>query len=194
MELKDAIYGRRSVRKFTDEKVSDEVIKEIINAGMWAPSGVNLQPWYYVVIQSEENMDKLKEMMNKVALKNRAHLEERFAAHPEVVKSTLNFVSNLGNAPVAILAFRDKPDYTYALQDSGIIQSIAASVENMLLRAFDLGVYSCWMTAPTQADMAAEIRDIFADGHGELVCMAVLGYPANIPAAPKRKEGKFMII
>lgn len=42
METKDAIYGRRSVRKYTDEPVSDEDLMEVINAGLMAPSGINL--------------------------------------------------------------------------------------------------------------------------------------------------------
>ena len=45
MELKEAIYGRRSVRKFSDKRISDEDLQEILDAGLWAPSAVNLQPW-----------------------------------------------------------------------------------------------------------------------------------------------------
>lgn len=102
----------------------------------------------------------------------------------------------MGNAPVAVLAFRDKPDYSWALQDEGIVQSIAASMENLLLSAYDHGVSSCWLTAPAQAHMTGEIRDEFAPGHGELVAIAVLGYAADgfNPKAPKRKEGKYTFI
>ena len=56
MELKEAIYGRRSVRKYSDRMVEDDVLKEIMDAAMWAPSGVNLQPWYYVVVRTPESM------------------------------------------------------------------------------------------------------------------------------------------
>ena len=134
--------------------------------------------------------------MAEVSNRNRAHLEERFSSHPEVVKSTLGFIETLGNAPVVVLAFRDKPDYSWALQDEGIVQSIAASMENLILSAYDHGIYSCWMTAPAQANMTADIRDEFAPGHGELLCMTVLGYAdeANVPKAPKRKADKYVII
>lgn len=196
MELKDCIYGRRAVRKYTSQRISDEMLEEILDAAMWAPSGVNLQPWYYVVIRSWEKMERFRQIMLDVAERNREHLEDRFQAHPDVVESTLKFLRSMGNAPVAVLAFRDKPDYSWALQDEGVVQSIAASMENLLLSAYDHGISSCWMTAPVQAHMEEAIRDEFAPGHGNLLSMAVLGYAEkeDIPAAPKRKPDKFRLV
>ena len=120
----------------------------------------------------------------------------RFAKHPEVVKDTVSFIESMGDAPVVVLAFRDKPDYSWALQDEGIVQSIGAAMENLLLSAYDHGIASCWMTAPAQAHMTAAIRDEFAPGHGELLCMAVLGYAAEDEAAkpPKRKADKYIFV
>ncbi len=194
MEFKDVIYGRRSVRSFEPKAIDDEILTEIIDAGLWAPSGVNLQPWYFVVIRSAEQLSRYKEYMAKVAEKNKAHLEKRFSDHPDVVSSTLSFMETLGDAPAVVLAFRDKPDYSYALQDEGIVESVGAAMENIVLSAYDHGIASCWMTAPVQANMTAAIRDEFAPGHGELVCMAVLGYAKKIPDAPKRKGNKFVLI
>ncbi len=196
MELKDAIYGRRSVRKFSSQPIADDVLAEIVDAGLWAPSGVNLQPWYFVVIRTPEKVERYREIMREVAKRNRPHLEERFAAHPEVVNNTVSFLETMGGAPVVVLAFRDKPDYSWALQDEGIVQSIGAAMENLLLSAYDHGIASCWLTAPAQAKMTGEIRDEFAPGHGELLCMAVLGYAAEDKPqkAPKRKADKVIMI
>ena len=41
MEFKDVVYGRRSVRRFKDTPVDDKILKEIVDAALWAPSGVN---------------------------------------------------------------------------------------------------------------------------------------------------------
>ena len=184
MEFKDVVYGRRSVRKFKDTPVDDKILKEIVDAALWAPSGVNLQPWYYVVIRTPEKMTRLKEMMSVVSDRDRPHLEERFSAHPEVVKTTLSFISTLGGAPAVVLAFRDKPDYTWALLDEGVVQSVAASMENLVL------------SAANQAHMTKDLRDEFAPGHGELVGIIALGYNAaeEAPKAPKRKADKFVLI
>ena len=72
MEFKDVIYGRRSVREYSDKKIDDGVLKEILDAAMWAPSGVNIQPWYYVVIKSKEGLEKITELMEEVAIKNKS--------------------------------------------------------------------------------------------------------------------------
>ena len=58
----DVIYKRRSVRKFTDEPVSEEDIKYILEAGRWAPSGENSQGWRFIVIKDKEIIQKLGEI------------------------------------------------------------------------------------------------------------------------------------
>jgi len=194
MEFKDVVYGRRSVRKYSDRKIEEETLKEIIDAGLWAPSGINLQPWFFLVIQSEEKMAKLKEIMAEVASKSESHFKRRFANNPEVVESTVKYIANLGNAPCAILAFRDKQDYSGLINDGGLVQSISAAMENILLAAYDKGLGSCWLAVASQVDMEETIREAFAPTHGKLVCMATIGYPELIPNPPKRKEGKYEIV
>ena len=56
MELMEAIKTRRSIRKFTDELVPREKLEKIIEAAMWAPSGQNLQPWYFVALTKDEDL------------------------------------------------------------------------------------------------------------------------------------------
>ena len=56
MELMEAIKTRRSIRKFTDEPVPREKLEKIIEAAMWAPSGQNLQPWYFVALTKDEDL------------------------------------------------------------------------------------------------------------------------------------------
>ena len=67
------------------------MIKEILEDAMWAPSGVNLQPWYYVVLTSEEDMNLLKGIMAEMAGRLTPELEERFRKNPDVVKHTTGF-------------------------------------------------------------------------------------------------------
>ena len=141
MEFKDVIYGRRSVRKFSDKPVEDTVLEEIIDAALWAPSGVNLQPWYFVVIRSREKMSRFLELMEVCGERNEAHLMDRFKADPQVARDSIAFIKSLGGAPVVMLAFRGRP--SYPLTDEGIVQSIAAAMENMLLAAYDRGISAC---------------------------------------------------
>ena len=76
---------------------------------MWAPSGVNLQPWYYVVLTSEEDMNLLKGIMAEMAGRLTPELEERFRKNPDVVKHTTGFLQTLGDAPACALVFYQTP-------------------------------------------------------------------------------------
>ncbi|MEW6097389.1 MAG: nitroreductase family protein [bacterium] len=54
MDVKDAILNRRSIRKYTDELVNDEKLMEILEAARWAPSGLNNQPWRFVIVRERK--------------------------------------------------------------------------------------------------------------------------------------------
>lgn len=192
MEIKEAIYGRRSIRKYKDTPLKKEEVAEIIAAGMAAPSGVNLQPWYFVVVQSEEAMEDVKEIMKEAAIAMVPSLKERFAKHPEVVKETENFLLNLGHAPMCILAFLDKPGHKKA--ESTMIQSVAAAIQNMLLTAHGLGIGSCWMTAPLETGVDHKFQERFAPDKGDMIAMITLGYPEEERTMPRRKPNRFEIV
>ncbi|MBU4340615.1 MAG: nitroreductase family protein, partial [Euryarchaeota archaeon] len=59
MNVIEAIKSRRSVREFTDEGVTDTALEEIIDAGRWAPSGLNNQAWKFIVVRDEGTKEKL---------------------------------------------------------------------------------------------------------------------------------------
>lgn len=192
MEFSEVVFKRRSIRKYTEEAVSEEDLKFIIEAGLNAPSGVNFQPWYFVVVQSKEQMEKLCSVMGGVSDKLVDNLTERFKSHPEVAKESLAFIRQLGGAPVVILSFRHKKEYSKS--DVTIVQSISAAMENILLAAVDRGLGGCWLTAPVETMDGETLREMFAPDHGELVAIMTIGHPAHEPKPVARKEGRYKII
>ena len=60
MELKEALQKRRSVRKFKSDPISDELIKELLNAAMSGPSACNRCPWEFYVVTSESALEQLR--------------------------------------------------------------------------------------------------------------------------------------
>ncbi len=60
-ELIDTIYSRRSIRRYTEEPVSEEQIKTLLEAAMAAPSASNRKPWHFVVVTERETLDRLAE-------------------------------------------------------------------------------------------------------------------------------------
>ena len=192
MNLKDAIYGRRSVRQYQNRSVDKAIIQEILEGACMAPSGINLQPWYFLAITSEEKRNRFMSYMNETYKNFRPTLEKRFAANPEVIEETGNFLTTLGNAPVVILAFLQKSKNIG--DEAPLIMSVAAAIENMLLMAYEKGLASCLITSPVDFGPAERIRAEFAPEQGKLLGAIVLGYSDLSPKAPRRREGRFEII
>ena len=60
MDLFEAISKRRSVRKFSGEKVPNRILEKIVNAGRFAPSGYNRQPWEFIIITGHDSIERMK--------------------------------------------------------------------------------------------------------------------------------------
>lgn len=116
MEVKYALLKRRSIRKYLDKEVSDEIIEELLHAAMSGPSACNRRPWIFYVIKDQDKLNELRKA-------------SRF--------------SNM-NAPLAIVVVGDlSRSLPLQLKDFWI-QDCSAATENILLRATDLGLGSLW--------------------------------------------------
>jgi len=191
METRDTLLGRRSIRVYRPDPIPQEVLEEILEAALAAPSAINLQPWYFVAVQSPEAMDEVRAVMGGVVERFTPVLEERFRRNPEQVGITNRFLSTLGGAPVCLLAFLLKSDYP---DRDGVMQSVSAAIENVLLAAWDRGIGSCWMTAPKRMGFGPVLQERFAPGKGEFVAAITLGYPDQAPKMPSRREGRYIIV
>lgn len=191
METRDAVFRRRSIRKYLDKQIEQEVLQDIVDGAMMAPSATNTQPWYLVVVKSKEQMEKLRGIFKDISGKLRVDLEKTFPNNPEVVSETMGFLSSLGNADSCVLAFLNKPG-----QETNIayVESVSAALENLCLMAYDKGIGSCWMTAALSTGYDKVLSAEFAPEAGNLVAAVTLGYPAFIPQAPKRKQGRYKFV
>jgi nitroreductase len=183
MELYEAITGRRSIRRFKSDPVPKEVLSKILDMAVWAPSGMNLQNWYFLVVTGER-----KDALVRLASKSYDYIEpvlkEVFAEKPPVVEAAKNFFSKLGGAPVLVFAYyeptRERPETS--------IQTVAAAIQNLLLGAHAEGLGACWMTGPLH--VADQINRFLGIGDKTLVAVIPMGYPDESPPAPKRKPGR----
>ncbi len=178
--LERIIKERRSHRFFLDKPVEREKIEKILELAMWAPSAMNRQQWFFVVVGGE----RLKKLISTIQ-KGYEHILPRlqrfFADKPKVIKLTEQFFRTLGNAPVAIFAY-----YTPTGDDFADLQSVAAAVQNMILAAHALGLGSCWMTGPVHVE--EEINRELGITDKKLVAVVPIGYPAKKPPVPPRRD------
>ena len=132
MEVKDALFKRRSIRKYLDKEVSDEIIEELLHAAMSGPSACNRRPWIFYVIKDQDKLNELRKA-------------SRF--------------SNM-NAPLAIVVVGDlSRSLPLQLKDFWI-QDCSAATENILLRATDLGLGSLWCGIYPQKRPVERVKEI----------------------------------
>ena len=183
MELIESIKNRRSIRNFKNEEISKEIVEDILNCGRLAPSAKNRQNWYFVILKNT--------MKNKVAdfmleyVKNNEKMEE---SKKRNISSSMEATANvIRQAPILVLIFREKDDYWIV----GDNLSIGACVENMCLRATDLGVGSLWIRDIVY--VANDVARMLGHQDMELNCALSLGVANENPEQRQRKELKSII-
>lgn len=145
----EAIFKRKSIRKYQDRPVEKEKIEKLLRAIMQAPSAVNQQPWEVIVIENKETLKKLSEMSPYSKM---------------VAGSAVTFVlvANSENLKVA----------------SAWQQDMGAATENLLLQAVDLELGGVWLGTATSEDNMDFIRDLFNLPENILPFSVVpIGYP-----------------
>jgi nitroreductase len=169
MDVMQAIKNRRSVRKLKSEPVSNDLVEAVLEAGRWAPSWANTQCWKFVVVR-----DAL--MRGKVA---------------ETISPGNRGTDALKNAPViiAICGELGKAGYKKGTlaTDKGdwYMFDTALAAQNMMLAAHSLGLGTVAIGL-FDASKAAELLEI--PSNVRVVLLLPLGYPAEEPTAPPRKE------
>jgi nitroreductase len=197
MDLSKVIRARRSIRKYESREIPREILNEILEEALWAPSGTNRQNWCIYVVGGEQR-DLLIKAMGGVSELYKPQLEKIF---PEkMVNLTLNFFRTLGGAPAIILVYIPltrvelRPDMSgqerYEKERERFVNllSAAALIQNMLLLARAKGLGTCQMTAPKYKEDL--INEIIRVKDKELVSVIPMGYPAQEPPAPPRKGNR----
>ncbi|MEG0176539.1 nitroreductase family protein [Anaerorhabdus sp.] len=115
MDTLQAIKTRSSIRKYTNETISNEQIHQLLEAGFCAPSAKNRRPWHFVVVQDKGTLIKLADFGK--------------------------YYKMLTDAPLAIIVCGDSSiiEYNYLLNDC------SAATQNILLAAHELGLGAVWL-------------------------------------------------
>lgn len=172
------ILNRRSVRVYSDEQIKQEDLDAILNAGLYAPSGCNLQPWHFTVVQNKELLDILSIESKKEFVNSD---NEMFREMAKNEKYHIFY-----NAPAAIIISGEKSALTCR-------EDCAAATQNMLLAAESLGIGACWVGLIIflfQSKRAAEFSEKLEIPEGYKPLYAIsLGYKKiPNPKPPKRRE------
>jgi nitroreductase len=153
MELLEGLFSRRSIRKYTGERIEEDRIIEMVKAGMYAPSANNRRPWHFIVVDDREKMNQIMKV------------------HP--------YSLMLSGASHAIVVCGDEkaengPGY-YVLDCS-------AATQNILLAAHSMGFGAVWLGVEPRVERKKEIKEIFGlPRHVHPVAIISIGIPVSIP-------------
>jgi len=187
MEVSQAIQQRRSIRKFKEKVVPEELLLKILEAATLAPSGKNKQPWKFYVVQGEKRSEMIQAMqmgMNRLS---------KMGINTGSAKYTIRVMES---APVTIIIFNPTSKHPLLERDTGEIygdivdiQSIGAAIQNMLLMAVDLGLGTLWI-----CDVFFGYEELceWLGEKGQMVAAVSVGYPDETPSARPRKPVEFV--
>jgi F420 biosynthesis protein FbiB-like protein len=176
------LLSRRSIRRFRPDPVPHEVITQLLEAAIWAPSAHNRQPWRFAVLTDAAQKQTLAAAMGA---RLRHDLEADGAPEDLIVKDTARSYERITSAPVLIvlcLSMLDMDTYSDAHRQQNeylmAVQSTAMAGQNCLLAAHDLGLGACWMCAPLFAPDVVRAALALPDDW-QPQGMIVLGYAAE---------------
>lgn len=172
------IRNRRSIRSYKAEQLADEEIQAILDAAIYAPSGMNLQRWHFTVVQDPSLFAKMKEILRTNMLASDIPFFVERAKEE-------NFVAFF-DAPTLIIITADEQRGSAKL-DCGM------AAQNMLLAAESLDIGSCVMGSSDLLFHSPEgtaLKDELGIPAGyEHICAVALGYKNERPTAKPRREG-----
>jgi nitroreductase len=158
MDVFSAILGRRSVRDFTGDGVGDDAAEKILEAGRWAPSGLNNQPWKFKVVRDSETKKKLA--------------------------ACTKYCSIIENAPLSICVFLDNEESYDRTKD---VQAVGACIQNMLLAVHAQGLGAVWLGEILNKRKQVE-EILAAPKSCELMAVIAVGRPKLASTKGSRKK------
>ncbi|MHB8770757.1 MAG: nitroreductase family protein [Syntrophales bacterium] len=201
--LAAVIKARRSIRKWQDRPVPEEVLRKAVELATWAPNGGNYQGWRFVAVTNRAVIVRMADAVQAVA--DRISAWPEGAAWPDEVEKARKHSSYFRNAPVCIGVFirqyrsaadklllaREASDeearriLAYRRSAPTAIQSAAAAVTTLLLALHAVGLGAVWLGAPLIAKEELETL-MNAPAEASLVCLVAAGYPDESPRRDRR--------
>lgn len=169
----ESLCTRRSIRRYKPEQITDSELQAVLNAGMYAPTGMNRQDPWIVAVQNPSVLSRLTQM------------------NAAIMGTTDN---PYYDAPTVVLVFASSPEsWRNSIQDASLV------LGNMMNAAHAIGLGSCWINREAEMFMTDEGKFMmkeFGLPDGLVGVGAIsLGYPDGEPKSPKpRKEGYCRVI
>lgn len=180
----DVIKTRRTTRAFTNEQITDEEIMSILDAGNLAPSGHNMQPWHFTVVQDKALMNEMSEGSKEVGKTIPDEFLQQVSNNPKF---------NIFYNPETLIVLSYKEGTLTPIDD------ISAATQNMLLQIEHLGLAGCWngfvsllFTSDRREEFAKKLN--LPEGHIPYNAISVGHAKAKVLNMPERRTSFYNFI
>ena len=147
----EAIFNRRSIRKFKEQAIENEIVDKLLRAAMQAPSAGNQQPWEFIVVKEIENLKNLSKMSPYSRL--------------------------IADAPLALVLLGNEKKMKFS---ESWQQDMGAAAENILLQAVDLELGAVWLGVAPIEEREKYLKEIFnLPENIKPFAVIAIGYPAE---------------
>lgn len=193
MNVHDAIYGRRSIRRFTQQRLSMEQIEKLVDAAGRAPSAKNRQPWFFYIVADQTVQKALIKTLRAGVISLYEQYRQVSISRPDILSAQSSLEAM--EQAAAIIFVKHVPRY-HTYHDDGVdwplhtldieaadLLSIGAAVQNMLLVAEEMNLGALWVCDIFYAYPA--LRH-FLKEDGAILSAVCFGYPAEAPAPRPR--------
>lgn len=183
MNILELIKKRTTIRKYKKKRIPITIINSIIEAGIWSSSLHGFQPWKFVVISNKKLIKSLS-----LILLNKSR---RIGTGANIILHSS--ANTIANAKVLIIIYNSGEFVKLVNKFNGLyaqvakiaeLSAISAAIQNMILMADNLGISSCWLSAPLFCKK--EVNKLF-NTSDELVAVLTLGYSAEKSKRSRRK-------
>ncbi|HZE05738.1 MAG TPA: nitroreductase family protein [Solirubrobacteraceae bacterium] len=190
--LLEIVRHRRSVRRFEPgRRVPRETLRRIMEAGRWAPSGANAQPWDFICVDDADIRARVQEVFLRQGARLRSNVERFPAVNKSFLANTVAIILVLGDErykacfPQGVGAA--EPEYA-ANNENIFFCSLGAAIQNIQLATIACGLTSAWLSGGGEEQTAGELREIlhFPDTARPYGTVPI-GYPARYPDSKWRR-------
>ncbi len=184
-KLLGIIRKRRSVRVYKSGKISDKQLEAILEAGRWAPSGANTQPWEFVVTRDRAKMKRVRQIYDN-------EWKQRKIEDPVHYKGLKkDYVGDVSALVLVCGDARTKQVYLTTRQagdrEKLFQASIANAVEHMMLAAASMGLGTVWVSV--REEVEPELRELFKVPQPlRLLWVVPIGHARSWPKAKPRRS------
>lgn len=200
MTIKEIMQNRRSIRKFNDRPIPEELLEEVISMAITAPSASNKQPWRFLICSNKDIINKMAESVQDSidtvspfiqkeflqAFENYGNYFVRFASAPTVIIPICRRIQTLSHL-VSDKVANEIFDAIQKMEEKSAVISTSLAIQNLMLYAHNIGLGTSCVTGPLLAEN--ELKRILNVPNGwDIPCLVPVGYPDEEPTHPGRKN------